>query len=259
MTGVQRMLRYAGRLVRRRYRGAGTTTPGISSDYIVLREAPTQDIDGWQIESVAERQHRAFMPLLESARAGQPREDFVAAGRAVAATGLVEPLIVEVGCGSGYYSEILPLLLKRPVRYMGIDYSVSMTALARRTYPAVDFVAGDGCSLPLADNCCDILLSGTSLMHIADYEKAIAESTRVSGHWCIFHTVPVMETHSTVFLRKRAYGEPVVELIFNKTVIQDSFEAHGLSVRAVFESIPYDVSRVVGERTWTLTYLCQKT
>jgi ubiquinone/menaquinone biosynthesis C-methylase UbiE len=133
-----------------------------------------------------------------------------------------------------------------------------MTELAQRVYPGIQFVTGDACRLPFESDCCDILLSGTSLMHIADYELAIAESVRVSRRWCIFHTVPVMAGRSTTFLTKEAYGKEVVEVIFNQDELQDIFAANQLVTEAIFESIPYNVGAVVGEPTWTSTYLCRK-
>jgi SAM-dependent methyltransferase len=230
----------------------------ISAGYRILDEGQRPMTNGWQDLVVAERQHQAFIPLLEEARSGNPRLDFVVAARAVTATELTNPLVIEVGCGSGYYSEVLPLLVAVPLRYIGVDRSDSMTSLAHHVYPAVPFVTGDACRLPLAADCCDILLSGTSLMHIADYRLAIAESVRVAGRWCIFHTVPVMAGRSTTFLTKQAYGGEVVEVIFNRDEIEEIFAEHGLVIQAVFESIPYDVSAVLDEPTWTLTYLCRK-
>jgi ubiquinone/menaquinone biosynthesis C-methylase UbiE len=195
---------------------------------------------------------------MQELRSGQPRLDFVVAARAISETKLTNPLLVEVGCGSGYYSEALPALLGKPLRYLGIDYSYNMTSLARRVYPSVPFVTGDACQLPVGSDCCDILLSGTSLMHIVDFRKAIAESVRVTRRWCIFHTVPVMVERPTTFLTKQAYGKEVVEVIFNKDEMEEVFAEHNLVTDQIFESIPYDVSGVVGERTWTLTYLCRK-
>jgi ubiquinone/menaquinone biosynthesis C-methylase UbiE len=152
---------------------------------------------------------------------------------------------------------VLPLLAG-PIRYVGIDYSASMTALAHRAYPRIPLLTADACSLPLADDSCDIVMSGTSLMHIADYRRAIAETVRVAREWCIFHTVPVMAQRETTLLRKDAYGQPVVEVIFNQKELEAEFAAYGLEIRSVFESFPYDVSAVVGEKTWALTYLCRK-
>lgn len=241
-----------------RNRMPGSARNGVSTDYVTLDRPDAGNFNGWRRDAVAERQHQAFASLVEAARAGHPRQDFVVAAQAIEATGLADPLVVEVGCGSGYYSEVLPLLLGHPVRYVGIDYATSMTRLARHAYPAVPFVTGDACYLPLRTGSCDILLSGTSLMHIADYRQAIAESVRVSRQWCIFHTVPVMANRTTTLLRKRAYGEPVIEVIFNQAELETLFAANGLVIHQVFESIPYDLSAVLGERTWTLTYLCHK-
>jgi SAM-dependent methyltransferase len=235
-----------------------SSAPAVSTGYRVLEKGERPTLSGWQDAAVAGRQHRAFVPLLQELRSGHPRLDFVVAARAIGASKLSNPLLIEVGCGSGYYSEALSSLLARPLRYIGVDYSESMTTLARQLYPAVPFVTGDACRLPFEADCCDILLSGTSLMHIADYRLAIAESVRVSRGWCIFHTVPVMSDRSTTLLTKQAYGEEVVEVIFNRDEIEAIFAEHGLVPEAVFESIPYDVSAVVGEPTWTLTYLCRK-
>jgi SAM-dependent methyltransferase len=245
---------------RRFLQGPQNASPSaaISADYRVIKNGEIGGSMGWQEAQVAERQHQAFVPLLEDARSGRPRLDFVVAARAIQATNLSDPLIVEVGCGSGYYSEVVPMLLGTSLRYVGIDYATSMTSLAHRIYPSVPFLTGDACNLPLASNCCDVLLSGTSLMHIADYRRAIAESIRVAREWLIFHTVPVMKGRSTTFLKKLAYGEQVVEVIFNQAALEGIFNEEKLSIEAVFESIPYDVSEAVGERTSTLTYLCHK-
>jgi hypothetical protein len=67
-----------------------------------------------------------------------------------------------------------------------------------------------------------------------------------------------MAERPTTFLTKQAYGKEVVEVIFNKDEMDEVFAEHNLVTEQVFESIPYDVSEVVGERTWTLTYLCRK-
>ncbi|MFN8496853.1 MAG: class I SAM-dependent methyltransferase [Anaerolineae bacterium] len=214
--------------------------------------------DGWLDSQVAVRQHQAYRPLLEAAHRGQPRLDLEVAAKAVAATGLVSPRIIEIGCGSGYYGEVLPLLLDAPVRYIGLDYSTSMVALARQVYPRVSVLTGDACELPFGDASCDILLSGNSLMHIVGYQAAIAESARVSAGWCVFHTVPIIVRQETALLQKKAYGADVCEVIFNRTELETLFRGAGLSIEAVWDSIPYDVAHVIGERSFTLTYLCRK-
>ena len=217
-------------------------------------------LQGWQNPAVAERQHKAFAPLLRQMYEGSPREDFVAVATAVQMTGLEDPLIIEVGCGSGWNSEVLSHLLKRPVRYIGLDYSLAMTVLGKRCYPNVQFVVGDATMQPFRDAACDILLSGTVLMHLLGYQEAIRESRRVTRRWCIFHTVPVMHKQPTTVLRKLAYGSPVVEIVFNVEEFLKLIESNGLALRQVSESVPHDyLSHILDESISSRTYLCEIT
>ena len=231
----------------------------VSTDYEVITKstAPTYLLQGWADPAIPERQHKAFAPLLRQMHAGNPREDFVAEAIAVQRTGLANPLIIEVGCGSGWNSEVLTHLLRRPVRYIGVDYSPAMTALGQQCYPDVPFVVGDALALPFQDGVCDILLSGTVLMHLLGYRAAIQESRRVAQKWCIFHTVPVLERRETTVLRKKAYGQPAIEVVLNEGKLYDLLERNELVVRHVMDSLPYNLATVLGEPTVTKTYLCE--
>lgn len=252
---MKRMLRRLARVL-----GLGGKPAPSSTGYeiISLEEARAETGDGWLDKSVAERQDAAFSKLLHSMYEGSPRRDLVVAAEAVRATGLEAPVLLEVGCGSGYYSEVLPHLLGRPVNYTGLDYSEAMIEIARARYPGRAFVVGDATALPFPDASIPIVLNGVSLMHILAYGQAIAESGRVSAGWCIYHTVPVLERRATTFLRKNAYGRPTIEVIFNETELRDRFDAAGFDVARVVESLPYDLSALLGEPTLTKTYICRR-
>lgn len=221
-------------------------------------EVPPALLRGWQAPEVAERQHQAFVPLLQEMYAGRPREDFIALASAVAKTGMADPLIVEVGCGSGWNQEVLAHLLRRPIRYVGVDYAPAMVSLAKRHALRTPFVAGEATALPFRDHSCDILLSGTVLMHLLDYPAAIRESRRVSRAWCIFHTVPVLSDHRTTRVKKWAYGQPVFEVLVNEAELLALFTQHRLVVRHVLPSLPYSVQLPGGVRVETTsTYVCE--
>lgn len=226
---------------------------------IIEGEVPVELSTGWKGPAVAERQQAAFTPLLRKMYEGKRREDFVALATAVQMTGLEDPLILEVGCGSGYYSEILSYLLGRPVRYVGLDFSPAMIHLALERYPDRTFVVGDAMALPFPNGAFDIVLNGVSLMHIPNYKAAITESRRVARRWCIFHTVPVLQRRKTTVLRKKAYGEPTIEVIFNEGELYYLLDQDGLVVRHVLDSIPYNLEAVLGEPTVTKTYVCEVT
>jgi SAM-dependent methyltransferase len=230
-----------------------------SADYSLLSQESVEQgsYDGWHDHGVTERQDAAYRKLIQQMYAGQPRQDFLAAAEAVRCTEMADPLILEVGCGSGYYSEILSHLLDRSVRYLGLDYSAAMLQLARKRYPEQAFILADGTALPFAEGTLDIVMNGVSLMHILSYETAIAEARRVAAHWCIFHTVPVVRELATTFLCKKAYGEKTVEVIMNEAELHRLLEKNGLMVRHILKSIPYDLDTVLGESTVSRTYVCE--
>ncbi|MDI1266936.1 MAG: class I SAM-dependent methyltransferase [bacterium] len=234
-----------------------------SADYRVLggvedARSAAGSSDGWFAARTVSRQERAYRNLIADMHRGEPRLDLRIAAEAVAATGIVSPGLIEIGCGSGYYSEVLAALVPGGIGYTGLDYSEAMIARARARYPSVEFQVGDATRLAFPDNAFDIVFNGVSLMHIVDYQAAIREAARVAGRYCILHTVPVFEAHDTTFLRKYAYGSPVVEVVFSKNELISLCEKAGLRLERQWPCIPYDVAEVTGHRSFTETYLFAK-
>lgn len=231
-----------------------------STDYRMLGGAEeardmTVSYDGWFAARTAARQERAYRGLIAAMKRGEPRLDFKVAAEAVAATGLTNPRLLEVGCGSGYYSDVFAALLAGGVRYTGVDYSSAMIARARARSPSTAFEVADATGLPYGDGAFEIVFNGVSLMHIIDYRAAIREAARVAAGYCIFHTVPVFHDYRTTFLRKYAYGAPVVEIIFGKQELIECCREAGLRLQREWRSIPYDVSEATGHHSTTETYL----
>lgn len=224
---------------------------------VLSGEVPGEPNHGWQVPDVAKRQLAAFTPILRQMRAGKLREDLSALVEAIRMTQMDNPLVVEVGCGSAWNKEVLGKFSHTTVRYVGLDYGIEMLKTARTTYPGIATLVGDAAELPFRNRSIDILVSGTLLMHLMSYEKAIEESRRVSKRWCIFHTVPVLQTRETTVLRKDAYGQPTLEIIFNNAELHAIFTANRLRVCAAIDSVPYDLQPVLGEPTVTKTFVCE--
>jgi SAM-dependent methyltransferase len=234
-----------------------------SSDYRVLggideAHSLTASSAGWLAARTVMRQERAYHGLIAAMKRGEPRLDFKVAAEAIAATGMLHPSLLEVGCGSGYYSEVLATLLPGGVQYTGIDYSDAMIARAHAHYPSTAFEVADATRLHYADAAFDIVFNGVSLMHIVEYRAAIREAARVAAHYCIFHTVPVFDEYRTTFLTKYAYGAPVVEMVFDKQELMSLCDAAGLQFVREWACIPYDVAEVTGHHSTTETYLFSK-
>jgi SAM-dependent methyltransferase len=234
-----------------------------STDYRLLggideaRDAAASSA-GWLAARTVTRQDRAYRSLIADMKDGTPRLDLRIAAEAVATAGTAAPGLLEVGCGSGYYSEVFADLVPGGVRYTGIDYSEAMIALARSRYPSANFGVADATRLPYADKAFEIVFNGVSLMHIIDYPAAIREAARVCSGYCILHTVPVFAQRQTAFLRKFAYGAPVVEIVFNKSELMSLCRDAGLRLEREWPCIPYDVFEVTGDYSWTETYLFAK-
>jgi SAM-dependent methyltransferase len=211
---------------------------------------------GWLAARTVRRQERAYKSLLADARANEPRIDLRVAAEAVAATSIASPTLLDVGCGSGYYSEIFAILVPDGVRYTGTDYSEAMIDRARARYPLTTFGVADATRLPYPNGGFDIVFNGVSLMHIVDYPAAIREAARVAARYCILHSVPVFDDDQpTTFLQKFAYGAPVVEAIFDRRELLIVCSEAGLRLVQEWPSIPYDVSAVTGHHSSTKTWL----
>lgn len=249
-----------GRWKRRLKRALGLEPRPNSDGYKVIdrERARRQRLDGWHTRKVAETQRSVYRKMLERMySAGKPVQRLEVGAEAIRLTGLADPSILEVGCGSGYYYEALTHLLGRPIRYTGLDYSYAMVELGRKAALDRRFVQGDATALPFTGSAFDIVFNGGSLMHILDYQKAIAESRRVARRWCVFHLVAVLAQGPTAVLRKYAYGGPTVEVVFNEDELRRLLQAAGLEVRHVLGDIPYDLQAVLGQTTCQKTYVCQ--
>lgn len=210
----------------------------------------------WFDPAVVARQHEAYQRLLADMRAGRPRVDLTSLGAALRCTGLVRPVLLEVGCGSGYLHEVIEHLMG-PVRYLGVDRSPAMLGRGRREYPSLGLALGDATALPFASRSVDVVLNGAALMHTVRWRLAVEEAARVSRGWGIFHTVPLLRRRPTTFLEKRAYGRPTVEVILNEEELLGQLAAAGLHVRSRLPGIPYVIGPLLGEPTVTVTLVCE--
>ncbi|MBA7609980.1 Ubiquinone biosynthesis O-methyltransferase [subsurface metagenome] len=98
--------------------------------------------------------------------------------------------ILDIGCGLGYFSE---LLSKRGARVWGVDADAASIAFSTRNIKG-NFVIGRAESLPFKANAFDKILCSEVLEHIQDDERALAEIFRVgrSGATVVI-TTPALE------------------------------------------------------------------
>lgn len=167
-----------------------------------------------------------------------------------------EKKLLEIGCSSGYYSEVF----KRAgfnLNYEGCDYSEAFIELAKKLYPNNNFKACDATALQYDDEQFDIVISGCCILHIIDYKKAIAEAVRVSNKYVIFHRTPMLHNNKTTFLTKVGYGVEMLEIFFNEEELMDLFNKNNLAIKSINTHAQLNVDGI-NEPVFMKSYLCEK-
>lgn len=217
------------------------------------------DNRGWRSPSLALRQHEAFQAILANPGQTAGRADFQALRRLLRELeqkNLKE--VLEVGCGSGWNQQILTEILHNNFRYTGVDLSLPSLRLGRQERWLSPAVQADACRLPFPRGRFDLVISGTVLMHLENYERAIEESIRVASRFVLFHTVLVRCHGPTARLVKKAYGSEVMEIVLQEDELKTLLKRAGVDILRETPSVPYDLGFLLGEPTFTQSYLCRK-
>ena len=212
----------------------------------------------WADDGIPGKQWTVVEPQLAEYRAGKPNATFDA---------LVDILVhnipelhgrnlLEIGCSSGYHSEILRCRGVEAL-YQGCDFSAAFIHLARQMYPSIRFDVEDATHLSYGPDSFDIVVSGCCLLHISEYEKAIAEAARVSREFVVFHRTPVLHMRGPLFYTKHAYGTEMLEMHFNEQQLVRIFVKHKLHVVDINSHLSLPESRPTDPLIYK-TYLCRK-
>jgi SAM-dependent methyltransferase len=235
---------------------------GFSSHYVQIQgrevEQESSRLRGaWQSQDLPARQRELVDTQLAALRRGEPVDVFDVMTRALRAlpSDVRGMSVLEVGCSSGFYSEVFEIA-RLDVSYAGCDYSDAFIELARQKYPALRFDVEDATALKYGDNAFDIVISGCCLLHIPEYEVAVAETARVTCRYAIFHRTPVVLGQPNVYYRKQAYGVETVEIHFNEPQFLKLLDRQGLELIATY-TLDEFVQDGVGSAN--RTYVCKKT
>jgi SAM-dependent methyltransferase len=238
---------------------ASQTAPALSSRVLdsagYTLDTSRFDFDVWS-KATAERQDRAWNRIVAEAKAGRPRRDVEALYEALDPIVKDTTSLLEVGCGGGYYSEIIAHRFPA-LAYRGLDLSPASIALAQEHYPKTEFVVGSAYELPYGDSSIDIVMDGVALVHMPEWEKALAEYARVARTHVVIHGVTVSDSSPTTQFAKYAYGQPSLELAYARSDLLDVTRRLGLGEPRVIAGLEYDLEKTLGiktgEETWVLT------
>lgn len=142
--------------------------------------------------------------------------------------------LLDAGCGSAYYSEIISHFNESIglIDYTGADFNPGMLALAKECYPDLPIIQADVRKLDIFEGGqFDIVLSGATLMHIREWRKTLKELARVSGKWLILHRTWVHTDGTPTTREKRdAYGQQVWYYTFSEGELMKLARASGFEL-----------------------------
>ena len=249
-------------LLRRLLRHRVLASQGLKLDVAVQSakvqlEAPVEAehalAQGWRSSSIPLVQRALVEQELLAMYRGQPPLVFnvmLASARLAIAPGA---RVLEIGCASGYYSEVLQYGVRNRFHYVGVDYSAALLALARDCYPEQTFIESDGADLPFSDRSFDFVISSCVLLHVPNYLEHMAEAIRVSRGYLLLHRTPICRQGPTRQYKKQAYGVDTVELRFNEAELLVPLLRAGFRLVAAHE-----LSCVPGEDEFEMNYLLQR-
>jgi ubiquinone/menaquinone biosynthesis C-methylase UbiE len=227
-----------------------------SSGYTLDLDAFGHDAFGVWSRKTAERQDRSWQPIVSATKAGHPREDVAALYDALAPIADVRTSVLEVGCGGGYNSEIMAF--RHPdFAYAGVDLSSSMIDIAREHYPQRDFDVDNAYRLSIEDSSFDIVLDGVALLHMPEWKRALAQYARVARNHVILHGLTLTDSSATSTFAKYAYGQPSIELVFNRDEMTSECAALGLTLRSIHLGLDYDLKNYIGISSTSETWLLE--
>ncbi len=161
--------------------------------------------------------------------------------------------VLEIGCASGYYYEIIEYLLSKRINYTGVDYSPPMIDLAKDYYPKATFFTADGANLFFADRKFEVVISSCVLLHVPNWREHVFETARVSEKYVVAARTPVCKSGPTRYMKKFAYGVETVELLFNESELVREFLLNGLEA---IDAIQYNSNPTDDE--YEVTYLFKR-
>lgn len=87
-----------------------------------------------------------------------------------------DAVVLEAGCGEGYGADVLA---ERAKAVIGLDYDELTTKHVAKKYPRVSMLRGNLVTLPVGEECIDIVANLQVIEHLWEQERFLTECARV--------------------------------------------------------------------------------
>ena len=193
--------------------------------------------NAWLSTEIPEKQWAIAQGQLEQLRIGHTTPEFGGFIRALSSGLRGQPYrdrtLLEIGCSSGYYSEVLQYAFP-DIQYLGVDFSRDFILFGKQKFPDLALEVGDTTDLCFEDQQFEIVVSGSVLLHVYEWKLGVRETCRVASNILIIHRTPVSSQETQLFV-KTAYGVTMIEWTFNKQELLNEVRQYNFHI---IESFP---------------------
>ena len=137
--------------------------------------------------------------------------------------------ILDIGCGSGYYCDILQHFFPNLYKYNGCDTQPEIIQIAKEYNPFVDFRVQDLTQMKYSDKEFDISIFSHGARNMLKYNEIFEEACRITKKYIILHRICVTNEPNSS-RRSIAYYLPVVSHSFDNKTFFNIFEKHNFTV-----------------------------
>jgi len=109
--------------------------------------------------------------------------------------------ILDVGCGTGYFTRTLAAALDGNAT--GADINPDWVKYARSRDQKASYAVADALALPFGDGAFDLVMSITALCFMSDVKRAVSEMLRVTRRR---FAIGCLNKHSLLYLQKGRHG-----------------------------------------------------
>jgi len=148
-------------------------------------------LSAWKSEHIPAKQRRLVHVELMNMYKGNPPLVYRVLAQCLQPYVVPGCSILEIGCASGYYYEILKYLLNINLSYIGVDYSTPLITMAKDYYPNAKFCVADDVHLPFGKSQFFVVIYSCILLHVPNFREHIKESARLSKQYVVAHRTPV--------------------------------------------------------------------
>ena len=138
--------------------------------------------------------------------------------------------LLDVGCTSGYYYEVINHYHAGKFKYTGCDYNKSSIDLAKQYYPSVDFFTEDVTNLSFSDRQFDISFLSGVIEHVPNHVQGLEQLCRVTDKYIVLHRIFLTE-EETFCTKGTQYFVPVIRYTYNKKNFFDILSDNGFQVK----------------------------